>query len=242
MRPGRLVCLILLLLAAQRSGGEDAVPQPFSATYTLQRGFFSVAEMRMEFRRPGAGRYVYRTHSYATGIATLFGGAEVRERSEGTVNEDGLRPVLYRYRRSADKTRNGELRFYWDDGQVVNDFGDHPWRMDIPRHTKDRIVGTVQLMHDLAAGRESLEYPVADGGRLRTYRFEVDGEATLRTDLGRFETLRVIRTDAEDRSRTILWCAKALHYLPIRIDHTDAGEDDYRMELEKVKGLQGSTE
>jgi hypothetical protein len=238
-----LVCLILLMLAAQGSGGvEDGVPQPFSATYVLQRGLFNVAQTRVELQRPGAGRYVYRTHSYATGIAALLGGGGIRERSEGTVTEDGLRPTRYRYRRSGDETRDGELRFYWDDGQVVNDFGDHPWRMDIPPDTKDRVIGTVQLMYDLAAGRDSLEYPVADGGRLRTYRFEVDGEETLNTDLGRFETLRVIRTDAENRSRTILWCAKALHYLPVRIDHTDAGEDDYRMELEKVKGLQGNPE
>lgn len=230
---------MLLLVPAALSGVLHArqAPPPFEAVYSVQRGLFSVAETRVVFSRPADGRYVYRSRSRATGLARLFRDAQVRERSEGWIVEGGFRPARYRYRRTGDAPREGELRFYWEDGQVVNDVGGHPWRLDIPPGTRDRVVGSLQLMHDLAAGERKLVYPVADGGRLRNFRFRVTGRERIETAIGELETLRVVRTGGEADDRTVLWCAESLHFLPVRIEHRDNQEGAYAMHLERVNGL-----
>ncbi|MBA1147042.1 DUF3108 domain-containing protein [Ectothiorhodospiraceae bacterium WFHF3C12] len=233
---------ILLLLSASAGARAGDIPPPFTAVYNVQRGLFTVAQTRVAFSRPSDGHYRYRSRSEASGLAALFRDAEVHERSEGLIVERGLRPLRYTYRRTGDEARAGELRFYWEDGQVVNDVGGHPWRLDIPPGTRDRVVGSLQLMHDLSAGERELSYHVADGGRLRTYHFRVDGRERLDTGLGELQTLRVVRTDADGDGRTVLWCAPSLHYLAVRIEHSDPEEGDYVMTLKELKGLPATDE
>jgi len=238
-RLGRFLLILALLSAAAAAESDPAaeVPPPFTATYSVDHGVLEVGKTHVEFRRPTPGRYHYRSHSYTVGVADLFYGDEVRERSDGVVDGSGLRPLVYRYRRTGSREREGELRFHWEDGEVVNDVGGHPWHMDIPRTAKDRVVGSVQLMTDLARGERSLVYHVADGGWLRTYRFKVKGEGEVDTGLGSFHALKVVRKEEDGNSRTVLWCAPSLHYLAVRIEHHDREEGDYTMELEKLEGL-----
>lgn len=232
-----------LLLAAVLLNGMAAagVPPAFEATYQVRHGLFTIGETRVAFSRPAPARYVYRSRSVATGLVALFSDTRVDERSEGRLTEGGLRPERYRYERSGDDARHGELRFYWEDGQVVNDVGGHAWRMDIPPDTRDRVVGSVQLMHDLDTGKRTLSYPIADGGHLRTYHFRVTGRERVESGVGELEALRVVRTDADGPARTVLWCAPALHYLPLRIEHSDPEEGDYTMTLQQVEGLDPAT-
>lgn len=235
--PARLLLLSLALALAPALTGDASaagIPPSFSAIYEVQRALFTVGRTRVVFSRPSAERYVYSSRSVTTGLAALFRDTRVNERSEGRITDTGLRPERYRYERTGSEARSGELRFYWDDGQVVNDVGGRPWRLDIPPDTKDRVVGSVQLMHDLAAGERELRYPVADGGRLRTYRFNVTGRERVDSALGELEALRVVRTDDDGPGTTVLWCAPSLSFLPIRIEHSDPEEGDYTMTLERV--------
>jgi len=49
----------------------------------------------------------------------------------------------------------------------------------------------------------------------------VIGREMVPTPLGHFETLKVQRLG--DQRETTLWCAPALHYLPVRIEQENRG-------------------
>ncbi|RFA30428.1 hypothetical protein CAI21_04960 [Alkalilimnicola ehrlichii] len=230
---GLLIGLIGLFL----SDALAALPPEFSARYRVSLGSITVGEARLELEHLPDDRYRYRSVSRPTGITGLFYRREVSEYSEGKVTDSGLQPERYYYERRGRGSRNVELRFDWEKGRVINLVADDRWQMKIPPDTMDRLVSQLQLMDDLKNGTSELEYRIADGGLLRTYRLTVEGRETLHTRLGEFETLRVTRQQTEDDSRaTTFWAAPALNYLPVRVDHRERN-DAYRMTLDEVKGF-----
>lgn len=235
----RIALTLALVGWAALAPAATTIPE-FNAVYDLRKGPLTLGRAELEFDRLGSERYRYRMHTRAVGVARLFYSSEVREVSRGHITERGFRPDLYRYVRTGDdKARTAELRFDWSANQVVNDVGDYPWRMEIPDDAMDRVVGTLQLMHDLDAGDvgETLTYRIADGGELKTYRLTVEGRQTVETPLGRFETLKIVRRDEDGDSVTTLWSAPELHYLPVRIEHWDEDDGSFYMVMTELEGM-----
>jgi hypothetical protein len=77
---------------------------------------------------------------------------------------------------------------------------------------------------------------VADGGKVKTYRLKVVGEERVETVLGPLHTLVVERRRDEDDEFTVVWCAPALRYLPVQVEHRE-DEGTVRLTLTGVDGL-----
>lgn len=235
-----LLAALTLFPAHAAAADHDGAPPPFEARYELRKGPLTLGEARLTFERPEEGRYRYRMHTRPVGVTRLLYSAEVREVSEGRIVATGFRPERYHYRRTGDDdAREAELRFDWEDGEVVNDVADRPWRMQIPADTLDRVVSPLQLMHDLAADGSTtpLTYRIADGGELKTYRLEVEGRETVSVPAGRFEALRIVRHDTDSDRETRLWCAPELDYLAVQVEQWEDGDRSFRLVLADLEGI-----
>lgn len=224
----------LLMVASVAGAGIPA----FDAGYTISRGPLVLGKAEVSLQRPSPRHYRYRVHTQPTGVAALFINGEVVEVSEGRVNQTGFHPEVYRYRRSGDaKARTAELRFDWQRGQVVNDVENHPWRMEITDDTIDRLVSPLQLMYDLEQGRTDPVYRIADGGKLKVYAMHIEGREKIRTPLGRFETVEVVRQAQDGENVTRLWCAPELHFLAVRIERWDRRRGSVVLVLHSLSGI-----
>lgn len=227
--------MIGLLLVASMAG---ATIPTFDASYELRKGPLVLGKAEVSLERPSPRRYRYRMHTKPIGVASLFISGEVVEVSEGRVNQTGFHPEIYRYRRTGDaKARSAELRFDWQRGQVVNDIGDHPWRMEITDDTIDRLVSPLQLMYDLEQGRTDPVYRIADGGKLKIYAMHIEGREKIQTPLGRFETVEVVRQSQDGENVTRLWCAPELHFLAVRIERWDRHHGNFVLMLDSLSGI-----
>ena len=81
----------------------------------------------------------------------------------------------------------------------------------------DKLVYQAALMHDLGVGKTELIYRIADRGREKLYQPVFADEEVIKTKAGRFNTIKIVRQRANDKRRTIFWCAPELGYLPVRI-------------------------
>ena len=108
--------------------------------------------------------------------------------------------------------------------------------MDLPEGTLDKFAQQIVLMQELQDGVERHFYEVADGGRLKTYGYTDGGEERVEVPLGRFDTVRMLRSKQGKPPRLTLWCAPSLHYLPVRAGR-DQDEGSFEMELTAVEGL-----
>ncbi len=227
-------CLLLLLVTASVRA-EAGLPERFDVTYVLTKGPLTLGEMTRTLTPNGDGTYTYESHSKPTGYARWFTSTTLIEKSKWVYHNNSLRPLGYSYDRSGDedRERHVKLDFDWTKRRVTNTINNDPWKMDVPENTMDKLLYHLALMHDLQTGRKQLTYSVADGGSLKEYEFEVLGNEKIETNLGTFNTIKLVRPG---RRETVLWCAIDYNYVPVRIEQEDK-HGLLQMDLTKLSGI-----
>ncbi len=234
MTPSRLastLALVLAIASQASSAGASADLLPFNADYLLFKGSMLIGANSQRLRKDSDATYVFQSNSEPKGLLGRLVGGAIRESSSWRWNEGHIRPLKYSYRRSGHRPRNVSLRFDWERQRVTNTIDQDPWTMTIEPRTVDKLSVQLALMADLAAGRTEMSYPIADGGQLKRYEFEVTGNESVETPHGLLSTLRVVRKRGNSKRHTVLWCAPELGYLPVRVAQYRDGEEYLRMEL-----------
>jgi len=228
-----LLSLLMLCLIGPLSAEQLPIPS-FEAKYKVHRGSLTIGEAQRRLYQQG-DVWVFENSSRTTGLAALFVKDTVTERSHAHYQNGRMLPQSYLYQREGGKReREVKLRFDWPQQRVVNSINDDPWVMDIPTGTLDKFLYQLQMMIDLEK-QQPLNYQVADGGKLKQYQIEIIGSELLTTPFGEFET--VILKRRNDKRQTTMWCAKALHFLPLKITQIEKDGAEYRAEISKLTGM-----
>ena len=108
--------------------------------------------------------------------------------------------------------------------------------MSIPEGTLDKLSYVLVMMHDLETGHGDLRYQIADGGKLKVYQFKTIGEEILDTVFGKLSTEKIERI-RDDKRQTTYWCAPALSYLPVKVEHREKDGSVITLIIETVEGI-----
>lgn len=237
---GRALVLGLALAATFAARGLPAAEpphdalRPFSATYHLSRAGILFGEVVVTLSISPEGDYRYRARTLTRGPVTLFRDDEVTEESEGRLVDGAVRPDRYSYsHRRDDDTRDASLTFDHGAGVVRHAIGGTRWTLPVPAGTQDKFSQQLALMRSLLDGIERPGFPVADGGGLRTYRYEPVGRETLETPVGPVDAVALARRKDDQPSRMTLWLAPALRFLPVKIERREE-DDRFTMSLQAV--------
>lgn len=215
-------------------------PQPFTAIYTLHTKGIQFAMMERRFTtKPGNG-YLLESTSQATGFVALILKGQIEESSTGVFTDQGPRPMIYTYDRPGSKPKSIETHFDWKKheltGTLKDKTGKRNWKTELNSPVIDMLLYQLAIMHDLAEGKKSLKYLVADKERIKTYIFSVVGEEDLDTPVGTLRTVKLNRIHEKKNKSTTLWCAIKLHYLPVRLEKVKNGRLDFVV-IDSVNGL-----
>lgn len=154
--------------------------------------------------------------------------------------QQSVTPLHYVYkRRGLGKNRDAELLFDWNKKTVTNNVQKTTWNMDINQRVQDKLSYQLQLQQDLINGHNNFTYQIADGGRLKEYKFEKVGEEMLETPLGKVMTVKVKRSRENDDRITYAWLAKDWNHLLVRLQQEENG-DAYTIYISKAK-IDGKT-
>ena len=222
---------LLFSLSLTVNAGE-ALP-PFTAVFSVHRNIIPLGELALSFNLDETGEYIYRAHTRPGMLAGLFNRNEVVEESRGHLKLGMVTPRRYTYRDEDEATENSDILFDWASLSVDTSSGGITWSQAIPVGAQDKLSQQLQVRLHLAQGRKEISYQVADGGKLKTYQFQVDGEETLETPYGPLDCLRVKRRKESRPPDYTIWFAPKLDYLPIKIERTQ-GERVYRMVLDEL--------
>lgn len=222
-RMRHVLAALLCLMTASAAQGADVnvgvgVPGDFQAVYQLRVNGLVIGEAQVGLAAQAKGRYLYSSRTHSTGLLRIFRNDKVAESSLFTLHDQHIRPLEYRFDHTGSKKeRHAYLKFDWNAGEVANTVEGHTWEMKIPERTLDKLVVQLAVMMDLDAGKKELVYAIADGGKLKEYKFANVGQEKLRVPAGEFATLKLERLRKDNDRTTYLWCAPSLGNLPVRI-------------------------
>jgi len=224
MRLPLATTLLLSLLLAATLGRAAETPQliPYSADYVLKKGGMTIAEGHFTLSHDSNGTFTYQTDSTTAGVISWFSSDRVIERTVWKLAGTEIVPDHYSYDHSGSGQRRVTVEFDRSDDRIVTTVNDSPWYMQLVDGVQDKLSVQLSLQLDIMQGkRDQFEYPVADGGTLKQYRFIYEGEERVTTPLGSFDTLRVKREG--DKRGTTLWFAPELNYTPVRLEQKKKG-------------------
>lgn len=231
----RLLPLLLAVLVTPPALADPtALPRQFTAHYDFTRNGMLLGEVTRTLRAGDDGNYVYESLSRASSVISWFVKDKLLERSVWQWNGSRIIPQTYLYHHfGGKKERRVELNFDWQRGTVTNIVDNDPWTMKIPEGTLDKLIYQFAITLDLGNKPRELIYPVADGGELKTYHFNVLGEETLRTPMGTFRAVKIHRVGG--KRPTTIWAAKELDYLGVRIEQQEDNGGRLLMELRTLE-------
>ena len=206
-----------------------AHPGLFKAAYVAKfQGLQIEAKGVRELQRLENGDY--RLTSSATSML-----ARVLETSEFNFAGGQVKPIRYDYTRSImGKSKQAFIAFDYDSKTLQSKDG----TSELIGGTLDKLSYQYQLTMDLANLASSdgssriFEYAVADGDKLRYYRYRVAGEEVLTTPTGDMLTVKLerIREHYSDR-KTTFWLAKDHDYLLTKFKQQGNGKG-FQLNLE----------
>lgn len=199
----------------------NALPPRIELRYELHYGLAS-GEQTLLWVNEGDKHYTLISVARATGLTGLFYRGQFVQTSSGRITPRGLQPEAF-WDQRGDKRSSAQFDAAQGMLTLIPAQG-------APRHFsyQGTIQDVVSLLFQVAltappASRQ-MTYTVFNGKKLRSYTYEVLGEAEVETELGRLRTLHLARVgDGKDRFE--IWLAIDRHYLPVRVLSSDDGSE-----------------
>lgn len=230
-----IVLLLLMTSTPLLAQGSPALPVGMQLEYGFYKGSLKLGKMERELRRGEGDHYVFESRTRPSGLIAAFYRATLLERSTFVMENGRAKPLHYLYQREGGKkARRNELVFDWEKQRVSDVADDEAWSAAIPARTVDRHLYQLNVMFDMVGSPAELEYLVADRGEVKTYHIVNLGKETVKTPLGKLDTVKLQRT-SKNRTTTV-WCAPAYQFLPVQIEQNEKGEV-FRSVIEKISGL-----
>jgi len=236
--PSCFLTLVLLTATDIRADEEQRItlPPPHTAYYHLYKGIVVLAKTRRSFKVAKDNHYIFSSFTEPAGMGRMITGAKITERSYWTLKDHFPMPLEYSYINSGgDNDRDVKLIFDWQQNKVTNIINGDPWTMDLVPKIQDKLLYQFSLMLQLQSGVKQFSFDVADGGKLKQYSGKVIAEDVVETDIGKFNTVVVLRE--HDGRQTRFWCAKKMHYVPVQIEQTNKEGSTVTAKLYEIKGL-----
>lgn len=204
--------LVLLLLAGPLAAAQP--PQKVQIVYAVTSGSMQLGEGH-DFLEHDGKKYSVVSETKTVGVAALFYKLNIRRESRGLLTSGGLRPLQFEEKNSRKPRRAAD--FDWDAGQVKLTDGDKIETVPLSANTFD----PTSLPYAFAfaqSNQESMKVFVADGRRLADYEYRIIGKETLKTPLGKLETLHFQKVrEADDKRGLEFWLSVDRHFLPVKI-------------------------
>jgi len=232
-----LVALTLLLCSPSYA---FKLPEDFLAEYRLEKYNTTVAEMTLQLTTHNQ-QYVYKSITNPYGLASMFSRDEAKETS--TLVHDKNRHKIYlhayEFARKKNNKRNMRVDLDWSEQDMAiisGYYGDTKIKLQHQGILWDRLTVQLALMDDI---RRSVDIPtghvfnykVIDKDRISDYHFSYEGRQHIRLSKNQYNTYKLKRDHGSNGRVTILWLAKELDFVPVKVEQFKKGKLHISMEL-----------
>jgi hypothetical protein len=219
--------------AASDAASGAAGLAPYKARYQVSYRGISGGELETTLHRGTAqGQWLYESRAYPNLLARVAVSPDARQRSSMDVAHGAVRPQSLVFDDGSDSgVKDVRMTFDWPEGRVRGESKGKPFDVPLQPGTQDSTSVQVAMLLELVAGHEPKSFRIQNGARLEEYRYWPEGNATVVTPFGKFET--VIWASQRDGSKRVnrVWHAPSLGYVPVQAIQFNKGRPDVQMRL-----------
>ena len=209
--------LWLAFLLAFASVAVAAPPISVKAAYDVFKDGLHVATANETFER-GDGKYQVVSEQTPAGLLALFVRTRARVSSSGTVTVNGLRPDQFDYGRLDDASKNVSARFDWDARLLRMTFDGRTETAALAAGAQDRLSVMYQFMFVPVERLRDLAFPMTSNGKkIENYRYQLAGEETLDTPLGKLKTLHLVKQREGNDNGVEIWLSTDHNFFPVKL-------------------------
>ena len=226
----RLIAAAIWLLAALPAWSIELPPE-FTADYHLEMYQTSLARATYALRHTENGLIMTQT-TQPMGLVALFRKDRIDVRSDMSMHDGRLGLDRYSYTHSGtDKNNNISLTVdrRSDEAGDVNlhvvgtDSGE-PIDISTKQEFWDPLSIQVPLM--MQAGNFGAAHEISGfmSGEIRSYLFSHPGDEQVKIDDKVYDCVKIIGAETRRDRKMIVWLARGLHFLPVKIQQWKDGE------------------
>ncbi|MDX1451005.1 MAG: DUF3108 domain-containing protein [Oleiphilaceae bacterium] len=225
----KFVVLFCLLFSAELLA-QELIPHAASYTARIKKGISMNGSAIRELKPLGEGKWIYRFDVDSTI-------ADIKESVVFDWRDSRVIPTQYNYELSGFfvRDRQQDVQFDWQKNKALGKHDGKRWQVDLPSGALDRLGYQLQLLMDVATGKQQMDYEVVHKGKLRESQFRVLREERIATVLGELDSIVVEKVRAPDKKReTLLWFAKDDHSLLLKMLQKEEDGEEYEIILKEV--------
>ncbi|MDB6063333.1 MAG: hypothetical protein JWM78_3436 [Verrucomicrobiaceae bacterium] len=221
----KLIAALLMSCAALANAADL---KPFSAIYETSYGFLSARGERKLEALPN-NQWKVQSNAHVMNF-------DINENATFTFQNAHVKAANYNFDNPFSKNKSQALTFDWSNNSVTNAVNQAV--VPLTPNAYDKLSYQLQLQLNVCASLDKYagdNFDLVDRNRLKTYRVELIGKDTLKTEVGTLNTihLRQFRPDKQDGKPTEIWLAADWSCLIVRIDQYDK-DDLYTLKLVKA--------
>jgi len=209
------------------------LPPDFVAHYEIKKAFLKIGDAKRSLKKQADGDFVYTSDSKTSGFVAALFSEHIQQSTIFTYEDNLLKPQKYSYSRNGGK-KTVEQTYNWQSKMVHSQRNDKLFEYEIPNKVQDQSIYQLSLMLDLADGKRNFTYHIAENVRMIDYHVRQISNKKIKTELGKLDT--VVMQVHNSKITTTIWCAKALNYLPVKIEHEEGGAT-FTAYIKSVTGL-----
>lgn len=234
----RIAALLLTAASMQGLAAAPAPPAaltPYTAEYDVITHGIRAGVAQFKLEQLAGDRYRFSSDSHTTGLVSLFRSDRIREASVFRVGSDGkVRALSYSYAHSGENDSQ-KITFDWTHHVAHSAYRGKSKDLKLASEAiTDPFLAQIKLSLKVARGMTTGEFPVLNRNKFDTYHLQVKHVENVAVPAGKFETVRVERSDPGSSRKTVFWLAPALHYAPVKMEQFKEGDSVFRLELEKI--------
>jgi hypothetical protein len=229
----RAIPVLAAAIMVSAAGAQPAAIAPFSAHYQADWKTISVGTSDLELKQDTEpDHYIYTWTITARGIFRVVYPDDLIQKSWFSITGDHVRPAKYS---GVDGSSSVDLNFDWNSGHVLGQSETKPVDLALKEGTQDVMSIQVEVMLDLKQGNLPSTFRIIDKDQLKDFIYTNEGTASIRTDLGRLDTIIVSSRRAGNNRILRMWFAPSLGFVPVQAERSRDGKLEFAMRIKSLK-------
>ena len=192
-------------------------PASVKATYDVYRDGLHIVVTQESFEQNG-GKYHIVSESDPVGVLALFVRTRVKVLSSGAITPAGLRPEQFEYARLDDPGKSVSATFDWNAALLRMSFDGRHETAPISAGAQDGLSVMYQFMFLAADNLRDLVFQMTRNGRkIENYHYQLAGSEQLDTQLGRLNTLHLVKKREANDNGVEIWLAPERNFFPVKL-------------------------